>query len=93
MARRVVEEKVVLDLLENPIPINYEEVPEFTKEDYEERIGKVNRICEERGYTHLIVYGDREHFSNIHYLSVWIQDLRKLCWFLQKGKGQINSGQ
>ena len=48
MARRVVEEKVVLDLLENPIPINYEEVPEFTKEDYEERIGKVNRICEER---------------------------------------------
>lgn len=86
MARRVVEEKVVLDLLENPIPINYEEVPEFTKEDYEERIGKVNRICEERGYTHLIVYGDREHFSNIHYLSGMDPRFEEALLVLAKGE-------
>jgi hypothetical protein len=77
---------VVLDLLENPIPINYEEVPEFTKEDYEERIGKVNRICEERGYTHLIVYGDREHFSNIHYLSGMDPRFEEALLVLAKGE-------
>ena len=73
MARRVVEEKVVLDLLENPIPINYEEVPEFTKEDYEERIGKVNRICEERVIPILLSMETGNTFPISIIYPVWIK--------------------
>ena len=59
----MVEKKATIDLVENPIPIKYDEVPEYTKEDYEERINNVYKFSDERGYTHVIIYGDREHFS------------------------------
>lgn len=48
MTRRVVEKEVKLDLVENPIPINYDEVPEYTREDYEARIEKVLEFCDQR---------------------------------------------
>lgn len=86
MTRRVVEKEVKLDLVENPIPINYDEVPEYTREDYEARIEKVLEFCDQRGYSHLIVYGDREHFSNIHYLTGLDPRFEEALLILQRGK-------
>lgn len=69
MIKKVYETKAKIDLVENPIAIDYSEVPEYSKEDYQKRIAKVQEFREERGYSHLLIYGDREHFSNIYYLT------------------------
>ena len=44
-------------------------VVEFAKEDYEQRISRLIRRIEERGLTHMVIYGDREHFSNVEYFT------------------------
>lgn len=86
MTGRVVEKEAKVELLENPIPINYDEVPEFTREDYEARIEKVLELCDKRGYSHLIVYGDREHASNIHYLTGLDPRFEEALLILENGK-------
>ena len=86
MVRKVVEKKVTIDLVENPIPIKYDEIPEYTREDYEERLNNVYRFSHERGYTHLIIYGDREHFSNVHYLTGIDPRFEEVLLILEKGK-------
>ncbi|NMB19127.1 MAG: hypothetical protein GX984_06725 [Erysipelothrix sp.] len=86
MVSRVREKKVTIDLVENPIPIRYEEVPQYTKEDYEERIRNVYNFSDERGYSHVIVYGDREHFSNVHYLTGIDPRFEEVLLILEKGK-------
>ena len=45
-------------------PIIYPSATELT-----ERIEKCRQVMEERALTHLVVYGDREHFGNIMYLT------------------------
>ena len=67
--RRVIEKKVKLELCENPIPINYNEVPEYTKEDFEERINKFTKVSRERNYTSVVIYADREHHTNVSYFT------------------------
>jgi len=37
--------------------------------EFEARIGATRAAMERRGLTHLVVYGDREHFANLTYLS------------------------
>jgi len=86
MVNRVREKKVTIDLVENPIPIKYDEVPDYTREDYEERINRVYKFSEERGYSHVIVYGDREHFSNLHYLTGVDPRFEEALLILEKGK-------
>ena len=44
-------------------------VVEFAKEDYEERIGRLVGSIRDRGLTHMVIYGDREHFSNVEYFT------------------------
>ena len=89
MSRKVVEKKVSIDLVENPIEIRYDEVPVYTKEDYEERVNNVLAMAEERGYSHTIVYGDREHFSNIFYLTGLDPRFEEVLLILQKGRKPI----
>lgn len=86
MSRKVIEKKVSIELVEKPIEIRYEEVPEITKEDYEKRINNVLAISEERGYSHLIVYGDREHYSNLYYLTGLDPRFEEALLILQKDK-------
>jgi len=86
MEIRVREKKATIDLVENPIPIKYDEVPVYTKEDYEARINKVYDFSEERGYSHVLVYGDREHFSNVAYLTGIDPRFEEVLLILEKGK-------
>lgn len=45
------------------------EAPESPLEEYRERIARARRRMSERGLTHLVVYGDREHFANLAWLT------------------------
>lgn len=57
----------------NAHPLFLEEVPQsailFEKEDYEFRINLLLERMKERECTHVIIYGDREHFSNMEYFT------------------------
>jgi len=44
-------------------------LPEPSVEEIESRIDKCRRMMKERNLTHLVVYGDREHFANLMYLT------------------------
>ncbi|MDR0429949.1 MAG: hypothetical protein LBH58_05675 [Tannerellaceae bacterium] len=44
-------------------------LPEPSTEEIESRIDKCRRMMKERNLTHLVVYGDREHFANLMYLT------------------------
>lgn len=43
--------------------------PQIALEEYHGRLAAARRMMEKRGLTHLVVYGDREHFANIQYLT------------------------
>jgi len=50
-------------------PLVLDEIPILTGDDYLQRIELLLEMAERDGATHLIVYGDREHYSNIEYLT------------------------
>ena len=54
---------------DNPIPVNYSEIPVIEKSDYEKRFQYLRQLMDANSYSHLIIYGDREHFSNLHYMT------------------------
>lgn len=43
--------------------------PTISTAEYEARIEAVRALMSDHGYSHLIVYGDREHFANLAYLT------------------------
>ena len=44
-------------------------IPEFNSKDYEARISALAQKMKRSGITHCVVYGDREHFANVEYLT------------------------
>ena len=63
----IIEKKVNVTLCEDPIPYAYEEVPQLEAEDFNKRIESAWNMPQTEGLDFLVIYGDREHFSNIHY--------------------------
>ena len=47
-----------------------------TSAELEQRVDKLRARMDERKLTHLVVYGDREHFANIAYLTGFAHPLR-----------------
>jgi hypothetical protein len=43
--------------------------PQASSTEFEERVNQLRARMDERKLTHVIVYGDREHFANIAYLT------------------------
>lgn len=41
----------------------------FPGKTYESRISRAIAKGKQEGYSHLVIYGDREHFANIHYFT------------------------
>ena len=50
-------------------PIDYESTPKLTADDYQKRIQSVLKLASSHDYTHLVIYGDREHYSNIQFFT------------------------
>lgn len=64
--RKVIRRKIV-SLPNLDTEIDLKEIPELSGRDYSDR---VRRARSRMGpYTHLVIYGDREHFSNIEYFT------------------------
>lgn len=45
------------------------EIPVFTKAEYEDRISALIEKMAIKNLTHVLIYGDREHFSNLEYFT------------------------
>lgn len=57
---------VIVDYPKVKIP---KKIPEVPNKIYEERVNKIKENMVEQDFTHVIVYGDREHFANIRFLT------------------------
>lgn len=78
-----------MTLCENPIPIVESEIPVITKEDYEERIERLWKMPRAEGYTAIVVYGDREHFSNIFYFTGYDPRFEEVLLILKRGEKPV----
>lgn len=63
MTARIVETKIKLPVA------NTVQLPLFEQKDYQARIQLVLDRMKDEGYDVLMVYGDREHFANLFYLT------------------------
>lgn len=81
----IVEKKVKLSLCEHPIGYAYDEVPELTAQDYRERVGKLWGLEQADSFDYIIVYGDREHFSNIYYFTGYDPRWEESLLILKRG--------
>ena len=69
MKHKIIEKKVSPELWNRPIPICPEEIPHLGKEDYEQRLERLWNMPQAKDLETIIVYGDREHYSNIEYFT------------------------
>ena len=55
----------------HPLFMTEENMPilELEREDYEIRIARLVERIRARNLTHMVIYGDREHFSNVEYFT------------------------
>lgn len=51
------------------MPVHPEEIPVLGKEDYEGRMARLWEMPQAEGYDTIVIYGDREHFSNVDYFT------------------------
>lgn len=66
---KIIEKKIPCTLCENPVPCAYEDVPRMTAQDYKKRQAQLWEMTQASDYDVIVIYGDREHFSNIHYFT------------------------
>lgn len=85
----IIEKKVELTLCEQPIGYAYEEVPEITAEDYTERQERLWKMQQASGYEVIVIYGDREHFSNIHYFTGYDPRWEESLLFLRRNEKPV----
>ena len=50
-------------------PVITRDLPQVPEQVYQERVAQLRELMEENGFTHVIVYGDREHFANTRFLT------------------------
>lgn len=84
MKRKVIEKHVEVSLCETPISVDYKEVPEITAKDYLDRIDNLWRMPQAQKYTTIVIYGDREHFSNIYYFTGYDPRFEEALLILKK---------
>ncbi|WP_283682017.1 M24 family metallopeptidase [Parablautia sp. Marseille-Q6255] len=85
----IIEKKTELTLCEQPIGYAYEEVPELTAWDYRQRIQKLWNMEQTKAYDFIIIYGDREHFSNIYYFTGYDPRWEESLLILKRGARPI----
>ena len=50
-------------------PVITEDLPTVSAAVYAERVSQLRELMDRHGYSHVIVYGDREHFANTRFLT------------------------
>ena len=85
----IIEKKVELTLCEQPIDYAYDEIPEITSEDYKNRLKMLWDMEQSKDYDSIVIYGDREHFSNIHYFTGYDPRWEESLLFLRRNAKPI----
>ena len=85
MKHKIIEKKVSPELWNRPIPICPEEIPHLGKEDYEQRLERLWNMPQAKDLETIIVYGDREHYSNIEYFTSYDPRWEESLLLLPKG--------
>jgi hypothetical protein len=52
-----------------PEPVVSRDLPVIPAETYAERVNALRKLMKQEGLSHVIVYGDREHFANTRFLT------------------------
>lgn len=67
------------------VPLNEAEIPVIAAEDY---LNRIEALYEQGGgrYTHYVLYGEREHFSNIEYLTGYDPRFEECLLILSSGR-------
>ena len=61
-------------------------LPVITGDDYKARIAELVQLGKTFGLTHLVVYGDREHYSNLYYLTGFDPRFEEALLVLSEGE-------
>lgn len=85
----IIEKAIPLTLCESPLPYAYEEIPKLNAQDYKKRLETLWNMPQAADYDHIIIYGDREHFSNIHYFTGYDPRWEESLLLLERGKTPI----
>lgn len=79
---RIVE-KEIGNLIEYKT-INYDNIPTVSDEEYRKRVDSLLELAQLKSLTHIIVYADREHFSNLEYLTKYDPRFEEALLILSK---------
>ena len=82
---KVVEKKAELSLCEKPIPLNHEQIPEVTSEELNQRLQRLWQSELAQEYSAIVIYADREHFSNVHYFTNYDPRFEEALLLLRRG--------
>ena len=69
MRHTIYEKRINPTLWRDPIPVDPEQIPVLCREDYEARIQALWQMPQASEYDTILIYGDREHFSNVEYFT------------------------
>lgn len=69
MRHTIYEKRINPTLWRDPIPVDPEQIPVLGREDYEARIQALWQMPQASEYDTILIYGDREHFSNVEYFT------------------------
>lgn len=65
----IIEKKVNTKIWNIQTPIDCDQACEFDKQDYEERVANLWAMPQVEEYSTIVIYGDREHYSNLYYFT------------------------
>ncbi|WP_455502367.1 hypothetical protein [Gemmiger sp.] len=85
----IIEKQIPMTLCEEPISLAYEEVPALDAQDYKARLANLWALPQAADLDAIVVYGDREHFSNIHYLTGYDPRWEESLLILTRGKTPV----
>ena len=89
MGYRIIEKKADVYLCEKPIPIDYSEVREVSKEELNKRINLLLTHKNAEDTTAFVIYGDREHFSNIFYFTNFDPRFEEALLIIKRGETPV----
>ena len=69
------------------VPLDFSEAPRITPQMYQKRISTLLDAGQE--FTHLVIYADREHFSNLEYVTGYDPRFEECFLILQKEKTPV----
>ena len=86
MKHKIVEKRIDPEIWKNPIPLCLDDIPVLEKEDYEKRLQRLWEMPQTRKFETIVIYGDREHFSNVDYFTGYDVRWEETLLILVRGK-------